>query len=95
MGPSRISVRVFVRLSVSHSYMTACNDNTHAKTERGHVCVCPTWRRFRFVFPSGGGEANEAAIRIARRFTGKHKVMSQYRSYHGKSPAPVAPSRGF
>lgn len=27
-----------------------------------------------FLFPSGGGEANEAAIRIARRFTGKQKV---------------------
>jgi len=36
-----------------------------------------------FLFPSGGGEANEAAIRIARRFTGKHKIMNQYRSYHG------------
>lgn len=36
-----------------------------------------------FVFPSGGGEANEAAIRIARRFTGRHKIFNQYRSYHG------------
>ena len=35
------------------------------------------------VYPSSGAEANEAAIMIARRFTGKHKVFSWYRSYHG------------
>jgi adenosylmethionine-8-amino-7-oxononanoate aminotransferase len=36
-----------------------------------------------FLFPSGGGEANEAAIRMARRYTGRNKIMTQYRSYHG------------
>mmetsp|Transcript_36320 Transcript_36320/g.104363 ORF Transcript_36320/g.104363 Transcript_36320/m.104363 type:complete len:493 (-) Transcript_36320:177-1655(-) len=36
-----------------------------------------------FLFPSGGSEANEAAIRIARRFTGRSKVITHYRSYHG------------
>ena len=48
-----------------------------------------------FVFPSGGGEANEAAIRIARRFTGKHKVMSQYRSYHGGQSAALTATGDF
>lgn len=35
------------------------------------------------VFPSSGAEANEAAITMARRYTGKHKVVNWYRSYHG------------
>ena len=35
------------------------------------------------VFPSSGSEANEAAISIARRYTGKFKVINWYRSYHG------------
>lgn len=35
------------------------------------------------VFPSSGAEANEAGIMMARRFTGRQKVMSWYRSYHG------------
>lgn len=35
------------------------------------------------VFPSSGSEANEAAITIARRHTGKTKVINWYRSYHG------------
>ena len=36
-----------------------------------------------FLFPLGGSEANEGAIRIARRYTGKSKIMSAMRSYHG------------
>ena len=35
------------------------------------------------VFPSSGAEANEAGIMMARRFTGRQKVISFYRSYHG------------
>jgi len=47
------------------------------------------------LFPSSGGEANEAAIRIARRFTGKHKILTQYRSYHGGSGASLAATGDF
>jgi len=35
------------------------------------------------VFPCTGAEANEVGITMARRFTGKRKVISWYRSYHG------------
>lgn len=35
------------------------------------------------VFPSSGSEANEAAIMLARRYSGKYKVINWYRSYHG------------
>ena len=34
-------------------------------------------------FTNGGAEANENAIRIARMFTGRHKIAARYRSYHG------------
>jgi taurine---2-oxoglutarate transaminase len=36
-----------------------------------------------FFFTNGGAEANENAIKIARQYTGRHKVLSFYRSYHG------------
>jgi taurine--2-oxoglutarate transaminase len=36
-----------------------------------------------FFFTNGGAEATENAIKIARQYTGRHKVMSFYRSYHG------------
>src|SRR6059058_3088973 len=36
-----------------------------------------------FFFTNGGAEANENAIKLARQFTGRHKLLSFYRSYHG------------
>lgn len=37
------------------------------------------------LFTCGGSDANEAAIYAARTFTGKNKIMSRYRSYHGST----------
>ena len=36
-----------------------------------------------FFFTNGGAEANENALKIARFYTGRHKAISFYRSYHG------------
>jgi len=36
-----------------------------------------------FFFTLGGSEANENAIKMARAYTGRHKIMVRYRSYHG------------
>ena len=36
-------------------------------------------------FTLGGAEANENAIKIARQVTGRMKMVSRYRSYHGAS----------
>jgi taurine--2-oxoglutarate transaminase len=36
-------------------------------------------------FTLGGAEANENALKIARQVTGRLKLMSRYRSYHGAS----------
>lgn len=35
------------------------------------------------MFTTGGTEANENAIKIARLYTGRQKIISRYRSYHG------------
>ena len=41
-------------------------------------------------FTNGGAEANENAIRMARIHTGRHKVLSAYRSYHGATAGAIA-----
>jgi len=41
-------------------------------------------------FTLGGAEANENAIKIARLVTGRHKLLSRYRSYHGASMGALA-----
>ena len=40
-----------------------------------------------FFFTLGGAEANENAIKAVRGFTGKFKILSRYRSYHGATNA--------
>lgn len=37
----------------------------------------------RVFFTNGGAEAIENAVRLARLHTGRHKILSAYRSYHG------------
>ena len=42
-----------------------------------------------FFFTNGGAEANENAIKLARQFTGRHKVLARYRSYHGATAGAI------
>jgi len=41
-------------------------------------------------FCLGGAEANENAIKIARWYTKRHKIIARYRSYHGATHGAVA-----
>lgn len=41
-------------------------------------------------FTNAGADANENAIRMARAYTGRHKVLSAYRSYHGNTGSAIA-----
>src|SRR3974390_2383810 len=43
-----------------------------------------------FFFTNGGAEANENAIKISRFFTGRHKIMARYRSYHGATAGSIS-----
>jgi taurine--2-oxoglutarate transaminase len=43
-----------------------------------------------FFFTTGGAEANENAIKLARQFTGRHKILARYRSYHGATAGAMA-----
>src|SRR6204780_1519616 len=43
-----------------------------------------------FFFTNGGAEANENAIKIARFFTGRHKIVARYRSYHGATAGAIS-----
>jgi taurine--2-oxoglutarate transaminase len=40
-------------------------------------------------FTNGGADANENAMRMARQVTGRDKVLSRYRSYHGNTGAAI------
>ncbi|KLR61911.1 4-aminobutyrate aminotransferase family protein [Actinobacteria bacterium IMCC26207] len=44
----------------------------------------------KIFFTNGGAEATENAMRMARLHTGRHKVLSMYRSYHGATGGSIA-----
>src|SRR5689334_18892757 len=44
----------------------------------------------RFLYTLGGADANENAIKLARAFTGRPKILSRYRSYHGATYGATA-----
>lgn len=43
----------------------------------------------KFFFTLGGAEANESAIKMARQFTGRQKILTRYRSYHGATAGSI------
>src|SRR3989440_6635858 len=40
-------------------------------------------------FTNDGAEANENAIKLTRRYTGRHKIVARYRSYHGATAGAI------
>jgi taurine--2-oxoglutarate transaminase len=65
----------------------------HANLMRGEAAqrvLARAGDRFSKVFfTNGGADANENAIRMARLTTGRDKVLSTYRSYHGNTGAAI------
>ena len=64
---------------------------TRPRAELGKILaeVCPSGIS-RFLYTLGGADANENAIKLARAFTGKHKIITRYRSYHGSTYGAIA-----
>src|SRR5512136_2171110 len=52
--------------------------------------VTPQGRLSKVLFTLGGADANENAIKLARGYSGKFKVLTRYRSYHGATAGAMA-----
>ncbi|MGB4324727.1 MAG: aspartate aminotransferase family protein [Candidatus Nanopelagicales bacterium] len=65
----------------------------HANDKRGEaaqrIVELAGGKAEKVFFTNGGADAVENAIRMARIHTHKHKVLSQYRSYHGNTGAAI------
>lgn len=44
----------------------------------------------RFLYTLGGADANENAVKLARAYTGRQKILTRYRSYHGSTAGAIA-----
>jgi taurine--2-oxoglutarate transaminase len=52
--------------------------------------VTPGGKLSKVLFTLGGADANENALKLARGYTGRHKILSRYRSYHGATAGAMA-----
>jgi taurine--2-oxoglutarate transaminase len=52
--------------------------------------VTPHQALTKLLFTLGGADANENAIKLARGYTGRHKILTRYRSYHGATAGAMA-----
>lgn len=52
--------------------------------------ITPHQALTKVLFTLGGSDANENAIKLARGYTGKHKILTRYRSYHGATAGAMA-----
>jgi taurine---2-oxoglutarate transaminase len=70
---------------VAYVAPSLANDQ-RAELARAIVEIAPWPESGRVFFTTGGGEANEDAIKLARTLSGRHKVLTAYRSFHGSAP---------
>jgi taurine--2-oxoglutarate transaminase len=52
--------------------------------------VSPSGKLSKVLFTLGGADANENAIKLARGYTGRFKILTRYRSYHGATAGAMA-----
>ncbi len=52
--------------------------------------VTPGGELSKILFTLGGADANENAVKLARGYTGRFKVLTRYRSYHGATAGAMA-----
>ena len=52
--------------------------------------ITPHGALTKILFTLGGADANENAIKLARGYTGRHKILARYRSYHGATAGAMA-----
>ena len=52
--------------------------------------ITPHQALSKVLFTLGGADANENAIKLARGYTGRHKILARYRSYHGATAGAMA-----
>jgi acetylornithine/N-succinyldiaminopimelate aminotransferase len=47
-------------------------------------------KKYQVYFSNSGSEANETALKIARKFTGKNQIISFEKSFHGRGAYPLS-----
>jgi len=61
-----------------------------ARAAQEIAALTPGGALSKVLFTLGGADANENAVKLARGFTGRPKILTRYRSYHGATAGAMA-----
>ncbi len=90
-GDQRITDAVMKQMQ-EVSYVTpSCVTKVRGELGKKLAAICPGDLNKAF-FTLGGADSIENAIKLARLYTGKHKILSRYQSYHGSTNAAMTAS---
>ncbi len=83
-GHPRVAAAVLQQMN-RISYVTpSCGTKVRGELGKKLASVTPAGMS-KALFTTGGAESIENAIKLARLYTGKHKILARYRSFHGAS----------
>jgi taurine---2-oxoglutarate transaminase len=88
-GDERVNNAIKAQLDTV-AYVAPTAATTAARAEAGQLLAEITPKNLtKAFFTNGGAEANENAIKIARWYTGRHKILARYRAYHGATAGAI------
>lgn len=89
-GDERVTAAIKAQLD-QIAFVAPTAATTAARAELGRLLrqIAPA-NLSKAFFTNGGAEANENAVKIARWYTGRHKIMARYRSYHGATAGAIS-----
>jgi taurine--2-oxoglutarate transaminase len=89
-GDERVNNAIKAQLDTV-AYVAPTAATTAARAEAGQLLAEVTPKNLtKAFFTNGGAEANENAIKIARWYTGRHKILARYRAYHGATAGAIS-----
>jgi taurine---2-oxoglutarate transaminase len=89
-GDARVNDAIKAQLD-KVAYVAPTAATTGSRAEAGRLLAEVTPKNLtKAFFTNGGAEANENAIKIARWYTGRHKILARYRAYHGATAGAIA-----
>jgi taurine--2-oxoglutarate transaminase len=89
-GDQRV-IDAIVHQAASLSYSApGMTNNVRALASQLVAEISPGGALTKVLFTLGGADANENAIKLARGYTGRQKILARYRSYHGASAGALA-----
>ncbi len=90
-GDQRVTDAVMKQMQ-QVSYVTpSCVTKARGELGKKLAEICPEDLNKAF-FTLGGADSIENSIKLARLYTGRHKILSRYKSYHGSTNAAMTAS---